>query len=205
MTLLQNHTIINLIENDAGGILLSSDEKTTIQWKNIWRHFYTITTHRHMVMKHCWKAGIFLQGLRHDLSKYSFEEFWAGVRYYQGYRSPNEGERDAYGYSKAWMHHKGRNKHHFEYWTDYNPITHQMSPVKMPQKYVIEMFCDRVAASKIYQKDQYKNENPLKYFENGRSRRMLHPETSDLLEKFLTLLATEGEAKTFSYIRQLKK
>ena len=86
--------------------------------KNFIGHFRTITRHRHKVIAHCRKAGIFWQGLRHDLSKYSPSEFLPGVKYYQGTRSPNEGERDVYGYSLAWMHHKGRNKHHFEYWTD---------------------------------------------------------------------------------------
>ena len=54
----------------------------------------------------------------HDLSKYSREEFWTGVRYYQGNRSPNAAERETVGFSKAWLHHKGRNKHHYEYWID---------------------------------------------------------------------------------------
>ena len=68
-------------------------------------HFLTITKHRHAVIRNCWYAGIFWQGLRHDLSKYSPEEFIAGARHYQGTRSPNEGERDDYGFSYAWMHH----------------------------------------------------------------------------------------------------
>ena len=119
-----------------------------------YEHFKTITKHRHEVIKNCTKAGILFQGLFHDLSKYSLTEFSAGAKFYQGTRSPNEGEREAYGYSMAWIHHKGRNKHHYEYWTDYNPKTKEMEPVKMPLKYVIEMFCDRIAASKIYEKDK---------------------------------------------------
>jgi hypothetical protein len=88
--------------------------------KNLKGHIRTINRHRLEVMKNCFKSGIFWQGLTHDLSKFSPEEFFVGVSHYQGTRSPNEGEREDYGYSKAWMHHKGRNKHHFEYWTDYN-------------------------------------------------------------------------------------
>ncbi|MFR3811562.1 MAG: DUF5662 family protein [Ruminococcus callidus] len=125
-------------------------------WHSFWGHFCTITRHRHTVMRHCRRAGIFWQGLRHDLSKYSPTEFWQGVRYYQdGKRSPNEAEREALGYSLAWMHHKGRNRHHFEYWSDYNPRTKQVEPVEMPVRFLAEMFCDRVAASKIYMKDAY--------------------------------------------------
>ncbi len=171
---------------------------------NAIKHFMTITKHRHQVIKHCFKAGIFWQGLLHDLSKYSPVEFMAGVKYYQGNRSPNEAEREAYGYSKAWMHHKGRNRHHFEYWTDYNPDTKTLEPVEMPLNYVKEMFCDRVAASKIYLGDKYKNDDPINYFLKGKGKRMIHPKTSDLLEKLLTMLRDEGEEKTFEYIRNLK-
>ena len=96
---------------------------------NFFGHLRTITKHRHMVIKHCKKAGILWQGLRHDLSKYSPTEFIPGVKYYTGTKSPNEGERIDKGYSVAWLHHKGRNKHHFEYWMDYSNVTHRNDPV----------------------------------------------------------------------------
>lgn len=166
-------------------------------------HFRTITKHRHKVIQHCFKAGIGFQGLRHDLSKYAPIEFLNGVKYYDGSRSPNELEREDKGFSEAWMHHKGRNRHHFEYWNDYSPKFKKNSPVKMPLKYVIEMFCDRVAASKIYQGEKYTDEFPLKYFERGRDHRIIHPETSDLLEKLLVMLRDEGEDKTFAYIKNV--
>lgn len=168
-------------------------------------HFITITKHRHVVIKHCKKAGIFWQGLRHDLSKYSPTEFLPGVKYYTGKRSPNEGERSEYGYSLAWMHHKGRNKHHFEYWTDYNPKSKVVEPVKMPIKYVAEMFCDRVAAGKIYNGSNYTDDSPLEYFLRAKSRRVIHPETSELLENLLAMLSKEGEDKTFAYLKKLVK
>ena len=165
------------------------------------KHFRTITKHRHQVIKHCFKAGIGAQGLRHDLSKYSPVEFINGAKYYAGTRSPNELERLENGYSSAWLHHKGRNKHHFEYWTDYNPKIKKYAPVKMPVKYVIEMFCDRVAASKIYQGENYTDSHPIDYFERGRDKRVIHDETSLLLENLLTMLRDEGEVKTFEYIK----
>lgn len=167
-------------------------------------HFKTITKHRHAVIKNCYYAGILWQGLRHDLSKYTPTEFIPGAIYYQGTRSPNEGEREAYGYSKAWMHHKGRNRHHFEYWTDYDMVTKKLAAVKMPVKYVKEMFCDRVAASKIYMGDKYTDSAPLEYFLRAKKTRLIHPETSQLLEKLLVMLSEKGEKKTFAYIRRLK-
>jgi hypothetical protein len=173
--------------------------------QNVWNHFWTITRHRHQVIRNCFRAGIPWRGLMHDLSKYSPSEFWVGAKYYQGNRSPNEGERDAYGYSLAWMHHKGRNRHHFEYWSDYNPATRTVCPVKMPIRFVIEMFCDRVAASKIYQKTRYTDRSALDYFLNGKSRRAIHPETSALLETLLTMLAEKGEKETFRFLRSMPK
>ncbi len=168
-------------------------------------HLNTVLQHRHMVMRHCIKAGIPLQGITHDLSKFSPTEFIKGVLYYQGTRSPNEGERESYGYSYAWMHHKGRNRHHFEYWTDYDPRTRRLEPVKMPVRYVKEMFCDRVAASKIYNGENYTNSDPIKYFLRGKGKRMIHPDTSRLLEMLLRMLEIQGEDATFKYIRRLRR
>ena len=165
------------------------------------RHFITITNHRHKVIAHCFRAGIGFQGLWHDLSKYAPAEFFAGARYYQGNRSPNEAEREVYGYSPAWLHHKGRNKHHFEYWTDYNPKERRVVPVKMPRRYVAEMFCDRVAASKIYRGKAYTDDYPLQYFLRGKASRQIHPETSEEIEMLLTMLAEKDEKATFSYLK----
>jgi len=169
-------------------------------------HFTTITKHRHQVMIHCFKAGIPLQGLAHDLSKYMPEEFIPGVKYYTGDHSPNEGERTEFGFSRAWMHHKGRNKHHFEYWTDHDPVTKRYQPVRMPMRYVIEMFCDRVAASKIYNREKYNDRMPLEYFLKNKEHYVgyLHPDSARILEKLLRLLADAGEEKTFAYIRSLR-
>lgn len=170
---------------------------------NFCGHLSTITRHRHMVIRHCIKAGIPLQGLKHDLSKYTPEEFWPGVLNYQGTRSPNEHERETKGFSRAWLHHKGRNKHHFEYWTDYNVETRRIEPVPMPRKYIVEMFCDRVAASKIYNGEAYTDQDAIAYFEKGKTSRLIHPKTAREIEKLLRMLAEKGEDKTFSYIKRI--
>ena len=171
------------------------------------QHFKTITRHRHEVIRNCRKAGIFRQGLRHDLSKYSPTEFLQGAKYWQGTRSPNDREREVKGYSEAWMHHKGRHKHHFEYWSDYSPVDKIVRPVETPLRYVVEMFCDRVAASKVYMGENYTDRSPLEYFERGKNRRVarIHEKTSDLLESMLTILAEKGEEAAFRYTRKLLK
>jgi hypothetical protein len=127
------------------------------------------------------------------------------VHYYLCEKSPNEAERQENGYSLAWMHHKGRNKHHFEYWFDYNPISKNVEPVEMPLNYVVEMFCDRVAASKIYNEKTYNENMPVEYFMKSKSRRVIHKNTSDLLESWLLMLQEKGEKETFNYIKGIVK
>ena len=170
-----------------------------------WGHLCTIARHRHEVIKNCFRAGIPWRGLMHDLSKYSPTEFWEGVRFYQdGRRSPTESAREINGYSAAWIHHKGINRHHFEHWTDYDPVTKTIHPVKMPRKYVVEMFCDRVAASKIYKGDAYTDDCALAYFLHSQARDNMHPKTAKLLRHWLEMLAREGEEKTFAHIRKIR-
>ena len=168
-----------------------------------WQHFKTITTHKMWVMRYCFKIGLYWQGLTHDLSKYSPTEFLVGMKYYQGDRSPNNAEREDTGMSKSWMHHKGRNKHHFEYWIDYDVDGNStiLAGMKMPVKYVAEMFCDRVAASRIYNKDKYKDSDPLDYYIKGLGHYIMHPETDALLHNLLKMLADKGEEYTFAYIK----
>ncbi len=169
---------------------------------NVWKHFCTITNHKVLVMKNCFRVGLYWQGLMHDLSKYMPSEFWVGCKYYQGNRSPNNAEREIMGYSSAWLHHKGRNKHHYEYWIDYSLEKPGLAGMKMPKKYVIEMFMDRIAASKNYLKKNYTDVAPLEYYKNGLDHQVIHPDTRKLLEELLYMLAEQGEEATFTYIRQ---
>lgn len=167
-----------------------------------WKHLRTILHHKALVRKGCFKVGLYRQGLFHDMSKYSPTEFLVGCRYFQGDKSPNNAERAQKGYSAAWLHHKGRNKHHLEYWIDYSAEQDVMTGMKMPVKYVVEMFIDRMSASKNYQKEKYTDRSPLEYFEKGKGHYMMHPDTEALLERLLVMLAEEGEERTYSYIRR---
>lgn len=169
-----------------------------------WRHFNTITKHKLLVMKHCFQLGLYKQGLLHDLSKYSWEEFRVGIKYFQGHKSPNSMEREDKGYTSAWLHHKGRNKHHFEYWLDYGAGENkQIQGMKMPKEYVVEMFVDRMCACKNYQGVNYTDESPLVYYENEKKLHLTHVETRALLESLLTMLANKGEVETFKYIKNV--
>ena len=163
---------------------------------NAWKHFRTITRHRHLVMRNCFRVGLYRRGLLHDLSKYGWTEFRVGVRYYQGTRSPNAAERETEGYSSAWMHHKGRNKHHYEYWTD-------LKPVPMPTEYLVEMVMDRIAACKVYQGERYTDQAPLDYLNLALDSYLMHPETMQKLKFLLAMLRDQGEEETFRFIREV--
>ena len=172
--------------------------------KNAWGHLRTITWHKVLVARHCFCVGLYWQGLTHDLSKYSPTEFLIGVQYYQGFCSPNAAERVHKGYSEAWLHHKGRNRHHHEYWVDIvGNGDGTLEGKRMPVRYVVEMFCDRVAASKVYEKDAYTDRSALEYYEleHRVGNVIMHPETDALLRHMLTVLAEQGEAAAFRMIR----
>lgn len=173
-------------------------------WKNFSGHLITILYHKSLVRHYCFKAGLYKQGLIHDWSKYSPVEFISGVRYFQnGKRSPNFGEKKSHGYSSAWLHHKGRNRHHFEYWIDMTLDTSQgLQGMPMPTRYVLEMFCDRIAASRNYNRDTYDDTFPLAYYEKNKTHYTIHRDAASMLELLLHMLAEEGEKKTFTYIRR---
>lgn len=170
-----------------------------------WKHFKTITKHKIKVGQLCFRIGLYKQGILHDMSKYSLCEFLTGARYYQGTKSPNAVERTEKGYSMAWLHHKGRNKHHYEYWIDYGLDGKKaLIGMKMPKNYVVEMVLDRIAASKVYKGDAYKDSDPLEYFTHGGTDGyVMHEDTKALLEKLLRMLADKGEAETFEYIKKV--
>ena len=166
-------------------------------------HFCTITKHKKLVLKECFRVGLYKQGLLHDMSKYSWTEFRVGCRYYQGTRSPNNAEREDIGVSTSWLHHKGRNRHHLEYWIDYTPQAgHRMAGLEMPVRYVAEMFCDRVAASKTYRGSAYRDSDPYDYYMRSVGHYMIHPNTAALLLDMLTVLKDQGEDAAFRHIKE---
>ena len=174
-----------------------------------WKHLCTILHHNNLVRAGCFKIGLYKQGLLHDMSKYTPTEFLVGCKYYQGTMSPNNAEREDKGYSAAWLHHKGRNKHHMEYWIDYGvgdgrdgQKTHRgICGMKMPIKYVAEMYVDRVSASKNYQRDKFKLDSPLQYYLKGRKYYILNEDTKAMLELLLVMLAVKGEDEVNHFLK----
>ncbi len=166
-------------------------------------HFKTITHHKLLVMQYCFRVGLIRQGLMHDMSKYSWTEFRVGAKYYTGTRSPNAAEREELGYSTAWLHHKGRNKHHLEYWIDYGGRDMELMGHPMPTRYMVELCLDRIAACRVYHGKAYTDKDPLDYLEHSRDSRMMHPQTHAQVVEILTMLAERGEKETLRYIRQV--
>ncbi|MCF0112092.1 MAG: catalase [Erysipelotrichaceae bacterium] len=153
-------------------------------------HLSTITTHKLLVTKFCFKVGLIRQGLLHDLSKYSPVEFFAGVKYFQGDRSPIAREKEVIGYSLGWLHHKGHNRHHLEYWIDRNRDGYFYTEI--PKNIVKEMVCDRIAACMVYQKDKYTDASALEYYQLGFDYPITHPATKELLTTYLTWVKEYG-------------
>lgn len=180
------------------------EKKYKITIGNFFRHLHVVNKHRFKVFKLCCRAGIPLQGLVHDLSKYSPTEFWESVKYFQGTYSPLRECKNVNGYSEAWMHHKGRNKHHYEYWYDYDaPVS---APV-MPFKYYCELVCDTLAAGMTYNGKKWECDTQLKYWEKVKARngKYINPKMVELISKTYEDVAEKGIKKVVNkkYLKKL--
>lgn len=164
-------------------------EKPRIKLTNIFKHTALVARHRYCVFVYCCRAGIPWRGFVHDLSKFSPEEFFESVRWYQGNRSPIGVCRRQCGMSYAWLHHKGRNKHHLEYWLD-GDCTEQ--PL-MPYKYAVECICDKLAATRVYNGKNYNPEKLLNHWYKYGNRVGANPKTMKFLEAVFVEIAERGE------------
>jgi hypothetical protein len=169
-------------------------------YKRFFGHLSTVNKHRREVRKLMKQCGI-RDGWKHDLSKYSPVEFWNGVKYYTGTASPHFGERKDKGYSDAWLHHKGHNKHHGEYWHDI--VNGKTQPINMPARYFVEMICDRIAASKIYLGDKFVPSAPLDYYLSHQDENQFSNMTAQLLYVALKRYSKMSEEKFFVWLGSL--
>ena len=174
--------------------------------KNVVKHLKLITKHRWLVFKLCCKIGEPWRGFVHDLSKYSPTEFGESIKYYVGNHSPiTEAKKDK-GYSVAWLHHKGRNKHHMEYWVD--ETAPDSTPI-MPYKYAAEMICDKLSAGIIYEGKNWTKEYQLSYWEKERQKNKgrINPQIEEFVTAVLTAVAENGIDATLTKqnIRELYK
>lgn len=167
-----------------------------MQFTNIYKHFCKITRHKWFVFKLSIKAGIPWRGLVHDLSKYSWTEFSEGVKFYQGNRSPIPKAKEINGYSEAWLHHKGLNKHHHQYWYDADckdiGVMVQNHSIMMPFKYVLELICDNYAAGMNYRGKEWEKGFQLEYFRTKESKLIHNQPLRGILEEVYSEVAEKG-------------
>lgn len=172
--------------------------------KNVLRHFHLVNKHRFYVFKLSCMAGIPFRGLVHDLSKYSYDEFWISCKYYDGKRSPIKVARDELGYSTVWCHHKGRNKHHFEYWEDVS--RDKRIGVFIPYKYIVESICDKVAAGMAYKGKDWNQNEPINYWRKIDRDNIVvkHPGSVEFVDIVLERISSDGLKNTLNR-KYLKK
>ena len=156
---------------------------------SIFRHTALIMRHKRRVLINCRKCGLFFRGLVHDLSKFSPTEFFESVRYFTGTRSPIGVCRRERGYSNAWLHHKGRNKHHIEYWYDQDCDEIPM----MPYQFAVECACDKLAATRVYAGKNYDTAMPLAHWERYGNKAPGNPRTMEFMLRVFTDVRDHGE------------
>lgn len=152
--------------------------------KNVFGHLRNILTHKYWVFHYGRKLGMsWWQLFKHDLSKLSPVEFWESVKYYKGTSSPIPACKAEKGFSMAWQHHKGRNPHHYEYWTDNYDTGITLIP--MPFKYVEEMLADWFAAGRTYQGPNFTYESQRQWWEHKKTLNpSINPHTIALIDAF---------------------
>lgn len=140
------------------------------------KHLRRILRHKFWVAYYCFQLGLYKQGILHDLSKFGWYEFSRSVKFYDDDTSPLNKEKEILGYSRSYLHHRGRNPHHYEYWVTKLDIGGV--PVKMPKEYALELVCDYLAAGKVYNGNSFQGEYNwwIKYINSPRA---IHPETKD--------------------------
>ena len=157
----------------------------------ILKHLKTILIHKWFVFKECVSCGLIWRGMIHDFSKFGLTEFISSAKHFQGNRSSIEAEKEAIGYSNAWLHHKGHNKHHWEYWTDFDDKGNIIVN-KIPYKYVVEMICDWIGAGITYNKEKWTECEVLSYYNKVRLGRHFNEKTEELILKFLNIIDSAG-------------
>ena len=163
--------------------------------KNIIKHTKLVLKHKWYVFIYCTKLGMPLRGLMHDMSKFSPTEFFESIKYYSGVKSPITISRQANGYSKAWLHHKGRNKHHTEYWVDINAP--EVTPI-IPYKYVAEMICDKMSASKVYNGKNWNKTMQIEYWNKEKQRVRVNKHVEEMLTEVFQQVAEKGINPVFT-------
>ena len=156
---------------------------------NFFKHLSLVLRHKWRVFVNCSSCGLVWRGLVHDMSKFSPTEFFESVKYYQGNRSPIGVCRRETGVSLAWLHHKGRNRHHIEYWTDDECVIQPL----MPYKYAVECVCDKLAATRVYAGKNYSTDLPLLHWKKYGCKAKGNPKPLQFVDEVFRDVELHGE------------
>ncbi|WP_226678479.1 DUF5662 family protein [Mesobacillus jeotgali] len=149
--------------------------------KACWRNLLYILEHKVNVLVECWREGLYIQGITHDLSKFHPKEFFPYTKKF--FLDRKIDSIDEMKWKFAWLHHQHKNKHHWEYWVvDPN----QKLALPMPRKYLLEMVCDWRSFSRRWGRKVKLSTISLS------DKMILHPETRDALEM---IIQNEREAE----------
>lgn len=176
---------------------------------DFFKHFKTVCKHKYWVFRYSLLAGIPIRGLVHDLSKFSPTEFLTSVEYYTGKQSPVNVERNLKQYSTIWLHHRGRNPHHFEYWVDKRSVGKNFSlvVVPMPFKYALEMICDWLGAGRAYLGKDFSMAKQVEFFDTATFSPFIHPQTKEFVrlmyEELLKAQDKQAEKEVFKMAEDL--
>lgn len=157
------------------------------------KYAYYILRHKWFVMIECFKAGLYWQGIIHDLSKFLPSEWFPYANYFYkrtvrnktGYYKPTDTGDKAFDY--AWLLHQKRNKHHWQWWI--LPEDEGGSKLlEIPPKYLVEMICDWIGAGKAQGFKSPKGK-PLfetqKWYEQNKHKMQLNKQTRIDIERLL--------------------
>lgn len=151
--------------------------------------------HKWYVMIECFKKGLIVRGLIHDISKLLPDEFFPYMNWFYGKygvefenspieingckkRGYDKYKKCEVSFNKAWLKHQKRNKHHWQYWVlikDSGDIILQ----EMPAKYIKEMACDWIGAGKAI---KGRNE-VIEYYSKMKDKTMLNEKSRKAFEK----------------------
>lgn len=171
--------------------------------KKILFHLKTVLTHKHYVFKYCCMCGIPYRGIVHDLSKFSVKEFWPNVKYVTPGVSPIDIQKKLYGYCDSWLHHKGHNKHHYEYWMD--RFDDGCYVCRMPYKYSVEALCDCISASRAYNGKNFSYNKLYEWWQKQRVSSNRHPNNRDFLQIIILELKLCEDSHSSYKLKDLNK
>ncbi len=138
-----------------------------------WEYLKYVTIHKWFVFLECKRLGITYRGIVHDFSKFRLSEWIGYVHKFYG--------NDSSKFAKAWLMHKHRNPHHWQFWTNECTFSDGVVPLEMPKNDVLEMVADWRAMAKA----RGWGWNATPWYNENKDKMELHPKTRGFVEAIL--------------------